>query len=220
MKAPSFDFFKDVFVPTINLIHGKEIVTAKLGRPGYFPRGGGDITVSVYPSSGNSFPHFTLKEFSVRKPYKSILHITPNNNIPYDIPKDTEIRRNQNLTAYEVISHSKPPYGFSYVSEGRKPPSLQELEQNISNVTKELRKFEQTESSIPIPIDYHMQDQLIIYMTLAKISEPSGSSSIRTMGPLTDHTLSAIYTAELFCVPHKFTITKVNDSDEVFDISI
>lgn len=42
-------------------------------------------------------------------------------------------------------------------------------------------------------VDPYIQDQLIIFMALAK-----GTSRIRTVFPLTPHTQTAIYVAELF----------------------
>ncbi|XP_063607597.1 RNA 3'-terminal phosphate cyclase-like [Penaeus indicus] len=58
-------------------------------------------------------------------------------------------------------------------------------------------------------LDSHSQDQVILFMALAK-----GKSIIRT-GPLTDHTKTAIHVAELM-TKVKFTITEDKESDCIF----
>jgi RNA 3'-terminal phosphate cyclase (ATP) len=48
MKSPGYDFFERVFVPAVRLF-GADIET-KMIRPGYYPRGGGEIEIKVNPS--------------------------------------------------------------------------------------------------------------------------------------------------------------------------
>ena len=49
LKAPSVEFFLDVFIPALNKMGGE--VTVTVDRYGFFPKGGGEITVKVKPSS-------------------------------------------------------------------------------------------------------------------------------------------------------------------------
>lgn len=55
-------------------------------------------------------------------------------------------------------------------------------------------------------VDQYLQDQIIIFMALAK-----GVSRVRT-GPLTLHTLTAIHFAEML-TKAKFTVNKINDQE-------
>ena len=48
MKSPGYDYFERVFVPAIALFSAQ--VETKLVKPGYYPRGGGQIDVGVKPS--------------------------------------------------------------------------------------------------------------------------------------------------------------------------
>jgi RNA 3'-terminal phosphate cyclase (ATP) len=48
MKSPGYDYFERVFVPAVRLF-GADIETRMI-RPGYYPRGGGEIEIKVKPS--------------------------------------------------------------------------------------------------------------------------------------------------------------------------
>lgn len=49
MQAPPFDFLEKTFLPLVNRMGPK--IEARLERPGFYPAGGGKITVSIEPSA-------------------------------------------------------------------------------------------------------------------------------------------------------------------------
>jgi RNA 3'-terminal phosphate cyclase (ATP) len=58
MKSPGYDYFEKVFIPTIRLFGAD--VECQMLKPGYYPRGGGEIEVKIRPSHlhGNAlWPH-------------------------------------------------------------------------------------------------------------------------------------------------------------------
>ena len=49
IKSPGYDYFKHVFIPAIQHLGAK--VSAKLLKPGFFPKGGGLIELTIEPST-------------------------------------------------------------------------------------------------------------------------------------------------------------------------
>ncbi len=48
LKSPGYDYFERVFIPAINLLGAR--VESRMIRPGYYPKGGGEIELKVEPS--------------------------------------------------------------------------------------------------------------------------------------------------------------------------
>lgn len=49
MKSPGYDYFERVFLPAISNFGA--VIEARMVRPGYYPRGGGEIEVGIRPSA-------------------------------------------------------------------------------------------------------------------------------------------------------------------------
>lgn len=68
--APPFNFLEKVFLPAINRIGPR--VSAKLVRYGFYPPGGGEITVRIEPASTLSRLHLDLRGALVSKLARSV----------------------------------------------------------------------------------------------------------------------------------------------------
>jgi len=245
MKSPSFDYFYRIFLPTLNSImgtgRGKEgAVKAWLNCPGYYPRGGGCIEIEVNPlslssSSATKFPTFSIGQRGAISRVEAILNIPHElkNSIPefkQKISQDMDIRNIEVRTVpfasveYFVYCESSQ-MGFSHLVEGKRVTAPQ-VHQAIDTVQQEFKEFMKTDGAV----DQHLQDQLIIYMALAKWNDDNDTkndksssnnkvSTIKTCSPLTDHTTSAIHVAQLFS-PDKWTFQLVPSSNDNSSIEI
>jgi len=113
--------------------------------------------------------------------------------------------RNVSYASVEYFwEFEKSRAGFYYLAEGRNPVPKQIFE-GIAQVKKDLQIFVDSGACV----DSFMQDQLIVYMMLAKLQNPSAVSTIATVKP-TDHTTSAIHVSTLFA-DYRFSIQDKND---------
>jgi len=78
LKAPNFDYLERVFLPIMNTMMGNEI-NAKMLRPGYFPRGGGCISLNVNPIP-NIFNPVNLIDRGNLVRTHAIINVTPKLN--------------------------------------------------------------------------------------------------------------------------------------------
>lgn len=212
MKSPSFDYLDRVFLPTMKSI-GYDI-KAVLKNPGYFPRGGGRVDLYVNPlHSTSQFKHFEMMERGNLLRTWAILNVTPKmkhmipefkNRISQDT-RDIEIRIVSFACVEYFLQFENCHAGFSNLAEGRNPQPNQVFD-GITHVQSEMQQF-LTSNAV---LDHWLQDQLVIYMALAKEQSPGGFSSIRTVEP-TDHTLSAIHVSQLFTPKNPFSVTKNPD---------
>lgn len=215
MKSPSFDYLERVFVPVFNNFMGNN-VQAVLKRPGYFPRGGGVVELMVSPTNEGKFLPFNLTERGRITNIEAILNVTPRmcsqvsqfKERIADITTDIEVRE-VSYASVEIFLHcEKSRAGFSHLVEGRNPRPDQLLE-GIDLVKMEVNDFRTSSAAI----DGYLQDQVIIYMTLAKISNPLSQSRVTTITP-SDHTTSAIHVAQLFTPENKFQIIQRDDGSQ------
>lgn len=216
MKAPSFDYLSRVFLPTMKNFVGYDI-KATLRNPGYFPRGGGSVDLYVNPSP---FKPFEIVERGKLLRTSVILNITDKmkdmigqfKNQIFSETRDIEVRIVTYASVEYLLEFENSYAGFSNLAEGRNPTANQVFE-GITKVQTEMRDFLASSAAL----DQWMQDQLIIYMALAKISSPDKVSTIKTVMP-TDHTLSAIHVSQLFTPDKQFVLTE--NSDNTVTISL
>ncbi|ODM95137.1 RNA 3'-terminal phosphate cyclase [Orchesella cincta] len=214
LKSPSFDYLQRVFLPTMKKLLGYD-VEAVLNNPGYFPRGGGSVDLHVNPiPTSSQFKRIEITERGKLTRMNAILNVTPQmknmisqfkNRISSDT-RDIEVRVVSYASVEYLLEFENSYAGFSYLAEGRRP-NADQLFAGIDEVQAELRDFMKNSAAL----DKWMQDQLIIYMALSKITNPTLVSTIRSVIP-TDHTLSAIHVSQLFTPNHKFSVLKNNDA--------
>ncbi|CAL8126548.1 unnamed protein product [Orchesella dallaii] len=221
MKSPSFDYLQRVFLPTMKKILGYD-VDAVLKNPGYFPRGGGRVDLHVNPiPTSSQFKKIEITERGKLVRMNAILNVTQQmkNMIPQlknqisSNTRDIEVRVGSYASVEYLLEFENSYVGFSSLAEGRRP-TVDQLFAGIDEVQAELLHFMNSSAAL----DNWMQDQLIIYMALAKITNPSIVSTIKSAIPITDHTLSAIHVSQLFTPNHEFSVTKNND--ETVNISL
>lgn len=218
MKSPSFDYLERVFVPTMTKFVGYDL-KATLRNPGYFPRGGGCVELYVNPvCTSSQFKPFELIERGkllrtsviLNVPYK-IKHMIPQFKQRISETRDIDVRVVSYASVEYLLEFENTHAGFSDLAEGRNP-SPGQLFDGIRKVQTEMQNFLDSSAAL----DQWMQDQLIIYMSLAKQSHPDGVSTIKTVTP-TDHTLSAIHVSQLFSPASQFSILK--NADKTVTIS-
>ncbi|CAH8608351.1 unnamed protein product [Heterobilharzia americana] len=187
---------------------------------GFYPLGGGIVKVSTSPVQDSLTPISLLDPGSVkllfgytfvagRVPVKvahemkdeasrCLRELFPSCPINIDSFRESDNRCQGNVATFMFVMQTSTDclLAVSGISSPRGPHHRQlvsEACQSIYNYAK-----------IGACCDDHMQDQLILPMSLAK-----GKSQIR-IGPLTMHTKTCIYVAELM-LGIKFEITELND---------
>ncbi|XP_073227285.1 RNA 3'-terminal phosphate cyclase-like [Porites lutea] len=201
--APPVDFMTDVLRPIVKKL-GVEF-DCDIVRRGYYPKGGGEIHVTVKPVKQlrplqllerGSLTRITGRAFVagrlplriaqtmareadrvLRKKYPDLSDI---NIEPVQEPPE---KAHESGTGIMVMAESSTGCRLAGSAIGKKGVPAEEV---ARNAVDELTSNLQHNSCV----DEHLQDQLIIFMALAK-----GHSSLRC-GPLTMHTQTAIHVAE------------------------
>ncbi|CAH8637749.1 unnamed protein product [Heterobilharzia americana] len=216
--APPIDYMVQVashYFKKMGLSYDLEVI-----RRGFYPLGGGIVKVSTSPVQDSLTPISLLDPGSVkllfgytfvagRVPVKvahemkdeasrCLRELFPSCPINIDSFRESDNRCQGNVATFMFVMQTSTDclLAVSGISSPRGPHHRQlvsEACQSIYNYAK-----------IGACCDDHMQDQLILPMSLAK-----GKSQIR-IGPLTMHTKTCIYVAELM-LGIKFEITELND---------
>lgn len=222
-NAPQFDYWQLVFLPTLQREHNlaAEIVQAKVLCRGFFPKGGGEVHITVDPLK-NCFPAINLIDrgdvtdivirsiYSGKCPRKvaeSMTAAAKNHLEQQNIGVcniRTEIRYENPAvgsgSAILVIAHTSTGCRLAGSALG----STKQSPQNTGiHAAAELCAALNEGGCV----DEYLQDQLILYMALAE-----GSSQMIT-GSLTLHTETAIWTAEQ-CSSAKFEVVQLYDAAE------
>ncbi|OAX41583.1 RNA 3'-terminal phosphate cyclase [Rhizopogon vinicolor AM-OR11-026] len=203
-QAPQIDYTQHVFLPFMKRHFGVD-VALKIQRRGYFPKGGGAVFCTVPPVT-EALPPVTLME---RGPVQVIRGEARVGGLPYILAE-----RMKNAARARLLAGGIPPTairvdavretqeqafgsgggillyaetsngciigGSSVSTKGKAPEEVGE------EAADELLRNLLHDGCV----DEHLQDQIIIFMALAK-----GCSAVKT-GPLTDHTRTAIKIAE------------------------
>ncbi|KRZ18040.1 RNA 3'-terminal phosphate cyclase [Trichinella zimbabwensis] len=198
--APPIDYFLDVFCPIAEKfgIH----TTCSIPRRGFFPKGGGEVNLSIYPV--NILCPINLLNRG------SLCQIDGKSYVAGGIPYSVTKRCNRQLADQFATFSSIKPIDFDDItfrpsfSEGFGIMAIAEYsngcllavdriaenEHSGDELIKMIKDDMKAVLDLPTCVDPHLQDQLIILMALA-----SGVSKIRT-GPLTLHTKTAIYVTQ------------------------
>jgi len=224
--APQIEDYLEVFIPILK--HFGADVKCSLIRKGYFPKGGGLVKLTANPV-GELKP-VNLVNFGEVKS----IHITAsvNGTLPVrvaqemsDVAKDQLMEYFGKKSAPRITTNIFKEKEFAGSGNGSSLFILAETTTHCllssggigsrSNTPKEvgMKASQELLSSIQKKacLDVHHQDQVIIYMALA-----NGTSLVRT-GPLSLHTKTAIYIAELL-TGAKFDVKESNTEPEVFII--
>ncbi|CAF0906648.1 unnamed protein product [Adineta steineri] len=216
--APEIDYYSMVFQPIakkFNFNFDMNIV-----RRGYYPKGGGEVRITTNPVDhlvavdltefgqikrffGRAFVAGTLPKriaHEMAETAEKLIHKRHSKEIPVEIEVVKEPDNMAFGTATGIIIGAETTTGciLAASSLGKRGVPAHEVS---TQATEDLLY----DLSYQACVDQHLQDQLIILMTLAK-----GHSRIRC-GPLTDHTKTAMYVAELL-TKVKFTITEVSSN--------
>jgi RNA 3'-terminal phosphate cyclase (ATP) len=157
MKSPGYDYFEKVFVPAIRHMHGK--LETRILKPGYYPKGGGEIELSIKPSKiqgKNEWQRTERIEVLIR-----------NSNLPLSIAMREKKIFLQNKIE-EVYIRETPALGpgnaITAWSAFRGAYSLGEKGKRAEVVAQEALDEIKAEK---FDVDKHLADQLLIYASLA-----------------------------------------------------
>ncbi|KAJ3330309.1 hypothetical protein HDU76_005986 [Blyttiomyces sp. JEL0837] len=230
-KAPPIDYMEEILLPFLKQFvfnegdgSGPQVVL-EVNRRGYYPKGGGEVVMSVVPVPSGGF----LKSFVVEERGDPVVlrgRIFVAGTLPIHVGEKlhreiiTQLCKRfpefviQNGVGIEIVKDD------SRISVGTAMGCLIYIETTTGlriagsslggpkSFTKDLSKQCTTmlinDWDHGGCVDEYLQDQLIIFMALAK-----GNSSIVT-GPLSLHTRTAIYGAELL-TEARFTCTEFDD---------
>ena len=199
--APPFDFLQKAFLPLLGRMGPQ--VDATLDRPGFYPAGGGQVTVAIQPARRQWDRHSCLSPIDliergrvVRRLARAIVSRLPRHIAEREV--DTLRRRLDwppDCVAVEEVESPGPgnvlivelesqhvTEVFSGFGEKGKP-----AEAVAKGVIREVRQYLDAE----VPVGLHLADQLLIPLALA------GGGRFRTLAP-SEHTRTNIETLRQF----------------------
>ena len=229
--APQYDYWESVLIPTLCNRCGlsKDQVQAKVLKRGYFPRGGGQVEVSVKPLMVPLKPiqlteRGDLREIQIRSFHAGKLprHLA----VAMAEAAQSRLRRSLELSLKEEQVHVQivsedcavgSGMGILIVAETTTGCFLAgsalgnpKKKANPEVVGEDAANELLTTWAEGGCVDEWLQDQLILFMALAV-----GESEIET-GSLTQHTQTAIWVAEEVCGA-KFEVTRLDDEGDNHD---
>lgn len=175
IKSPSYDYFEKTFCPAITAMGAT--ITSKMIKPGYYPKGGGEIEIELEPST------FTGKEiWEKNEERQALIRLS-------DLPELIAIREKKIFLQNEIEKvfvrndlalnpgnavFAWHDYRGSYVvgEKGKRAELVAE------EAVTQLKKEEKSD------VDCHLADQLLLYASLAK-----GKTTFKT-SELTTHFLT------------------------------
>lgn len=211
--SPAFDFFKDTYLDCVNQMDGK--VHAAIGGYGFYPAGGGDITLETHGVSKlgdiEILQRGDIKELSVKAYYSRLKRSVALDEVNYigeklNIPQDKRfiIPVNSPGPGNAVIITIKSEYITETISSyGKQGISRKEVARR--GVT-EAKKYIASQ----VPVGEHLADQLLLPMAIA------GKGRFRTVKPSL-HTKTNCEVIKQF-LNVDITYTQVNDT--AWDITI
>ena len=160
IRSPSYDYFEKIFLPAITRF-GVE-ANAKIIKPGYYPRGGGEIEIEIKPKS-------KLNGCENWHPGNNIQALIRLSNLSMGIAiREKKIFVQNNIEDIRVFEDSAlDPANAVLLWQGFKGAYVlgergKRAEQVATEALEELKKQENAE------VDYHLADQLLLYATLAE----------------------------------------------------
>ncbi|MBI1367643.1 MAG: RNA 3'-terminal phosphate cyclase [Planctomycetes bacterium] len=217
--APTFDFLAKVFVPAIEQMGPR--VEVNLERHGFYPAGGGRMTVRITPSA-------QLKpiEMLERGPVTNRMARVLVANLPGHIA-NRELKVVGRLTGWDETCMR-----YEFVKDSHGPGNVLILELECGQVTemftgfgmegvpaesvaestvREMRRYMASQA----PVGRHLADQLLLPMVLA--AHTGGISRFRS-GPLSRHALTQIDLLRAF-TNAKIDITHLSDQSDQVTVS-
>jgi len=213
--SPPIHYLQMVYLPIIARMGVKANIQLKTW--GWYPRGGGQIEVEIYPAGLHNI------DLSQRGNLKSIKGVSAISNLPIAIAqrqqeRSLSILKSENLKAeFEIIDAPSRGAGTAvflvtefensyagFSSLGAKGKRAEEVAEEACN---DCISFIQSHKSV----DYHLADQLVPLMALAK------GYSCFTTSKITLHLLTNIQVAEQF-LPVKFNVS--GKQDQAGEVSV
>lgn len=210
-QAPPFDFLARVFVPIIN--RAGPSVTARLLRPGFFPAGGGECTVSVSPAD-----RLTPIELCERGRVQQVRVNAKIARLPRHIAERELEAVRKRLSAHVLDLRVEP------VADSRGPGNVVTIDIESEHITEVFTGF--GERGVPaetvgarvaaaarryldagVPVGEHLADQLVLPLALA------GKGSFRTQR-LTPHAETNLHVVGGF-LGHRVDVEKLPDDTVV-----
>lgn len=191
--APPFDFIQKAFLPIIERIGPR--VTASLDRAGFYPAGGGRISVGIRPEAGLRELDLVERGRIVRRLARGIVSKLPLHIAQREVdcirrkmsPADDCIETDQvdspgpgNVVLLEIESQHVTEVFTGFGQKGRT------AEKVAAGVVREAKRYLEA----GVPVGEHLADQLLVPMALA-------GGRFRTLAP-TAHMITNIETIERF----------------------
>ncbi len=190
--SPPLDYFARVFLPWIRRLGGEADMLSH--RRGYYPRGGGEVEVSVQPTP--SWSPVTLTEPGAVERVRGIAHVS---NLPEDIPKrmkEAALRRVHGIPDAKVEERTYPSedavgQGGAVVLWAERErtlvgaDALAERGKSSERVGEEAAENLEAEILSGSTVDIYAADQIVAYLALS--DRPSSflvrevSGHLRTM---------------------------------------
>jgi RNA 3'-terminal phosphate cyclase (ATP) len=159
MKSPGYDYFEKVFIPAIRHMGGD--IESKMLRPGYFPKGGGEIEISIKPSK--------LRGMSEWQRTDRIEVLIRNSNLPLSIAmREKKIFLQNDIEEIYIREQDalNPGNAVTAWSGFRGSYSLGEKGKRAEIVAQEA--LDGIKAEMDSDVDRHLADQLLIYGALAE----------------------------------------------------
>lgn len=198
IKSPGYDYFENIFLKAMNKIGVK--ATAKLDKTGFYPKGGGEITMQVEPSKPIAISKWERDEhveviirlaglptgIAIREK-----KIFVQNNIEH-----IHVYEDQALSLGNAITAWRGHIG-SYAL-GEKGKRAEEVAQECIN---------ELDIGKQIDVDKHLADQLLIYAALAE------GETVYETSEITEHTRTNAG------IIGKFIDKKIDITDNLINVS-
>ena len=196
--SPCFNYLKEVFVPALEKMGA--VVSMKLGRWGWYPKGGGKVIASISPVS-------ELKgiDLTQRGKLEDVYVVSAVSNLPMSI---AERQRNQILKRFKDHGYEVPQ---TELLKGPSPGTgtvvfvrtrLENVEAGFTSLGKKGKPAEKVADDAcsdffkfmasGAVVDNYLADQIVLYMALAK-----GRSSLITNN-ITKHLRTNLWLIEQF----------------------
>ncbi|MBN2559818.1 MAG: RNA 3'-terminal phosphate cyclase [Phycisphaerae bacterium] len=195
--APSFDFLHNTFLPIINRM-GPTVV-ATLERPGFYPAGGGKLSVTIEPAKRLERLDLLERGKVLRQAATAVVAHLPRHIAERELRVIRgKLRWDEScLVVKEVADPRRGPGNVvtievesEHVTEvftefGRRGVRAETVARNVANQT-------QAYLAAGVPVGQYLADQLLLPFVLA------GGGSFKTM-PLTQHSTTNIDVIQAFC---------------------
>jgi len=158
MKSPGYDYFDKIFLPAIRAMGAK--VESRLIKSGYYPKGGGEIEITVEPSELHG-----KREWEKESQIHAVIRVA---NLPLSIAmrekkvllendiEDVSIKEEKTFSPGNAVTLWKGFIG-SYVPGEKGKRAEVVAQEALDELNKE-----------SWDIDKHLSDQLLIYASLAE----------------------------------------------------